>query len=181
MNRCWLPSTRSSGIHSMLFSTWIIKISIHRLCLKLKHLKLQPHLQGTISGRRYNDIIMSAMASQITSVSIRLFAQQFAQGQMKEDMKAPRHWLLWGPNQPITGGFPSKRANNAENVSTWWRHHDYLKIDEISRFLIVTFESHSIKLIKSNPIYITMTSHERHVVSNNRSFGCLFNSVCEPT
>ena len=24
---------------------------------------------------------------------------------------------------PVTGGFPSQRANNAENVSIWWRHH----------------------------------------------------------
>ena len=26
-----------------------------------------------------------------------------------------------------------------------------------------------------------MTSHERHVVSNHRSFDCLFNSLCGPT
>ena len=25
-------------------------------------------------------------------------------------------------NPPVTGGFPSQRANNAENVSMWWRH-----------------------------------------------------------
>ena len=25
-------------------------------------------------------------------------------------------------NPPVTGGFPSQRANNAENVSIWWRH-----------------------------------------------------------
>ena len=28
---------------------------------------------------------------------------------------------------------------------------------------------------------ITMTSHERHVVSNHRSLDCLFNSLCAPT
>ena len=28
---------------------------------------------------------------------------------------------------------------------------------------------------------ITMTSHERHVVSNHRSFDCLFNCLCRPT
>ena len=27
-------------------------------------------------------------------------------------------------NPPVTGGFPSQRASNAENVSIWWRHHD---------------------------------------------------------
>ena len=26
-------------------------------------------------------------------------------------------------NPPVTGGFPSHRASNAENISTWWRHH----------------------------------------------------------
>ena len=26
-------------------------------------------------------------------------------------------------NSPMTGGFPSQRANNEENVSIWWRHH----------------------------------------------------------
>ena len=26
-------------------------------------------------------------------------------------------------NPPVTGGFPSQRASNAENVSVWWRHH----------------------------------------------------------
>ena len=27
-------------------------------------------------------------------------------------------------NPPVTGGFPSQRASNAENVSIWWRHHE---------------------------------------------------------
>ena len=26
-------------------------------------------------------------------------------------------------NQPVTGGFPSQRASNMENVSIWWCHH----------------------------------------------------------
>ena len=26
-------------------------------------------------------------------------------------------------NSPVTGEFPTQRANNAENVSIWWRHH----------------------------------------------------------
>ena len=27
-------------------------------------------------------------------------------------------------NPPVTGGFPSQRVSNAENVSIWWRHHN---------------------------------------------------------
>ena len=41
-----LSSTRSSGIHSRAMFTWIIHILILRLCLKLTHLKSQPHLPG---------------------------------------------------------------------------------------------------------------------------------------
>ena len=26
-------------------------------------------------------------------------------------------------NSPVTGEFPTQRASNVENVSTWWRHH----------------------------------------------------------
>ena len=26
-------------------------------------------------------------------------------------------------NSPVTGGFPSQRSSNAENVPIWWRHH----------------------------------------------------------
>ena len=39
--------------------------------------------------------------------------------QIKENIKAPRHWPLW----PMTDEFPAQRASNAENVSIWWRHH----------------------------------------------------------
>ena len=32
-------------------------------------------------------------------------------------------------NSPGTGEFPAQMANNAENVSIWWRHHDHVKFD----------------------------------------------------
>ena len=30
---------------------------------------------------------------------------------------------LCAGNSPVTGEFPAQMANNAENVSIWWRHH----------------------------------------------------------
>ena len=37
-------------------------------------------------------------------------------------------------NLPVTGGFPSQSASNAESVSIWWRHHADGKITrELSR------------------------------------------------
>ena len=29
-------------------------------------------------------------------------------------------------NSPVTGGFPSQKPSNAENVSIWWYHHEGL-------------------------------------------------------
>ena len=48
----------------------------------------------------YNDVIMGAMSSQITSLA--LFIQWFIQAQTKENFKAPRHW-------PLCGEFTSDR------------------------------------------------------------------------
>ena len=59
-------------------------------------------------------------ALRLKSPASRLFAQQFAHGQIKENIKAPRHWPL---GVESIGGFPSQRASNAENISIWWRHH----------------------------------------------------------
>ena len=46
-----------------------------------------------------------------------MFTQSFIQKQIKENVKAPRHW-------PFPGEFPAQVASYAENVSIWWRHHD---------------------------------------------------------
>ena len=58
----------------------------------------------------------------LKSPASRLFTQPFIQTQIKENIKAPRHW-------PLCGEFtderwiPAQMASNAENVSIWWRHY----------------------------------------------------------
>ena len=39
-------------------------------------------------------------------------------------------------NSPVTGEFPAQRASNVENVSIWWRHHDYLDMSHGLKQLI---------------------------------------------
>ena len=46
------------------------------------------------------------------------------QTQIIVNIKAPRHWSFCGEFTG-TGEFPAQRANYAENVSTWWRHHGW--------------------------------------------------------
>ena len=42
----------------------------------------------------YNDVIMSSMTSRIAAS--QLFAQSFVRTQIRENIKPPRHWPLWG-------------------------------------------------------------------------------------
>ena len=54
-----------------------------------------------------------------------LFTEPFIRAQIKENIKAPRHWPLC-VEFTGTGEFPAQMASNAENVSIWWRHHVYI-------------------------------------------------------
>ena len=73
---------------------------------------------------------------------------RFFQTQIKENIKAPRHWPLCGKFSG-DGKFPAQMASNAENVSIWWRHHednqhcDY-GIDNILYALMEEISSHSL-------------------------------------
>ena len=66
------------------------------------------------AARHYIDLIMTTMASQITSLAV--VYSSFIQAQIKENIKAPRHWPLCGEFAG-TGEFPAQRTSNAENVS----------------------------------------------------------------
>ena len=74
----------------------------------------------SMAVQHYNDVKMSTTASQIT----QLFAQQFFQAQIKDNIKAPCRW-------PVPEEFtcyrkiPLTKSYNAENVSVWWRHDIY--------------------------------------------------------
>ena len=60
----------------------------------------------------------------LKSPAYRLFTQPFNRAQIKENIKALRHWILCGEFTG-TGEFPAQRASNAENVSIWWRHYEH--------------------------------------------------------
>ena len=61
----------------------------------------------------YNDVIMSLMASQITSLTI-VYSIVYSK---------LRTIGLCAGNSPVTGEFPAQMNSNAENISIWWRHH----------------------------------------------------------
>ena len=55
-------------------------------------------------------------------MACRVFAQPFVPAQSKKTAKLRVTGLCEG-NLPVTGGFPSQRASNVENISISWRHH----------------------------------------------------------
>ena len=117
-----------------MYNTRILNLEKHNL-------RSLPPL--TLNAMDASSVIYAAtitMTSQWTwwrlrSPASRLFTQPFIQTQIKENIKAPRHWPLCG-DFTGTGEFPAQRASYAENVSIWWRHHyDICKIEILRRSL----------------------------------------------
>ena len=68
-----------------------------------------------ITMPHYNDVVMSAMASQITSLML-VFLTVYSRCRSKKTLKLRVTGLCEG-NSPRTGEFPAQRASNVENVS----------------------------------------------------------------
>ena len=103
------------------------------LCWPSSHIKIKPfvtifHNFGCITPKsilHYNDVIMSAMASQITSITI-IYSTVYSRHRSKKTSKLRVTGLCEG-NSLVTGEFPVQRTNNVENASIWWRHHVLLQ------------------------------------------------------
>ena len=67
--------------------------------------------------QHYNDVMIGAMASQITTLTIVYSTVYSSADQRKHQSYASLAFVI-----------PRKMARNAENVSIWWRHHEDQKI-----------------------------------------------------
>ena len=74
----------------------------------------------------YHDVLMSVMASQITSLTI-VYSTVYSRHRSKKTSKLRLTGLCAG-NSPVTSEFPAQGASNAENVSIWLRHHVLLML-----------------------------------------------------
>ena len=68
----------------------------------------------------YIDVMMGAMASQITSLTI-VYSTVYSNADKKKSKL--RVTGLCAGNSPATGEFHLQMAIHAENVFIWWRHH----------------------------------------------------------
>ena len=91
-------------------------------------------LQSSQNTFHYNDAIMSAMSSQITSLTIVYSSVYSGTIQRKHQNSASLVFVcvcvcVWGGGggggggSPVTVELPSQRVSYVENVSISWRHH----------------------------------------------------------
>ena len=64
----------------------------------------------------YDDIIMGAIASLITSLTI-VYSTVYSDGDQRKHQSSASLAFV------VPGEFPAQMASNAENTSIWWRHH----------------------------------------------------------
>ena len=69
----------------------------------------------------YDDVIMTMLASQITSLTV-VYSIVYSGVNQRKTSKLRVTGLCAG-NSPGTGEFPAQMASYAENASIWWRHH----------------------------------------------------------
>ena len=65
----------------------------------------------------HTDVIMDAIASQITSLTI-VYSTDYSDADQRKHQSSASLAFVWG-NSPGTGEFPAQMASNAENVSIW--------------------------------------------------------------
>ena len=68
----------------------------------------------------YDDVIMSTIASQITSLTI-VYSTIYSGADQSKHQSSASLAFVWGIHR--AGEFPAQMASNAENVPIWWRHH----------------------------------------------------------
>ena len=91
---------------------------------------LPPTCFGVLCPFHYNGVLMWAIASQITSLTIVLLNGLFRR-RSKKTWKLRVTGICAG-NSPGTGVCPAQMASNAENVSIWWSHHEFLLFSRVT-------------------------------------------------
>ena len=77
----------------------------------------------------YDDVIMTTKASQSTSLT-SIYSTVYSDADQRKHQSSASLAFVW--EFTGTGEFPAQRANYAENVSIWWRHHVFVVMDLLS-------------------------------------------------
>ena len=91
-----------------------------------------------IFSSHYNDVIMSMMASQITSLTVVCLIV-YTSADQREHQSSASLAFVWGIHREL----PAQMASNAENVSIWWRHHEFTSSQWQRSFYLKSYCSES--------------------------------------
>ena len=72
-----------------------------------------------IAKNHYNNVIMGAIGSLITSLTI-VYSTVYSDADQRKHQSPASLAFVWGIDR---GEFPAQMASNAENASISWRHH----------------------------------------------------------
>ena len=104
------------------FKTAEVRIKLQWLLIIIGFSTIRSLWCNFVKQYHYSDVLMSTMPSQITGVSISC-STIFLRCSSKNTSKLRITGLCEG-NPRVTGGLPSQRASNMENIFIWWHHHD---------------------------------------------------------
>ena len=102
------------------FGVIILFVADRKVCVFIEVQRIH-RFYITKSVIHYIDIIMRAMASQITSLTIDYLTIYSGPHQRKHESFVAQAFVQGIPRWPVNSAH--KRASNRENVSIWWRHH----------------------------------------------------------
>ena len=111
-----------SGFFVITYTQGYVLLCFREVTSKYIYLCSSRCFTGT--GKHYSHVIMGVMASQIPGVSI-VYSTGLFRCKSKKKSKL-RVTGLCEENSPVTGELPAPSARNAENVSIWWGHHEYM-------------------------------------------------------
>ena len=114
-------------------TSWVLRFVQLPRVLRFKNFWKQSH--GCTFKLHYSDVIMGAMASQITSLAI-VYSTVYPGADQRKHQSSTSLALCEG-NSPVTGEFPAQRASSAENGSIWWRHHGLHNLGEDCKCYII--------------------------------------------
>ena len=139
--RYWYPNV-SQFVNVMTISACEAILNCH--CLEISKPITRNSIQYAVKRltikycNQYNDVIMSALSSHITSLTI-VYSTVDSRRRSKKTSKLLVTGLDAGKS-PVTGEFPAQRASYAENVSTWWHYHDDSKPSDLVLLLSNRFQ-----------------------------------------
>ena len=151
-----------------MFHSFEPTIQKQRMCLLFQYMPQCVDIETLpVLLVHYNEVIMSAMASKITGLTI-----VYSRRRSKKTSKLRVTGLCEG-NSPVTGEFPTQRASNAENVFICWRHHamdSSPKRPLIRSFRVFAMLNvlvfNSVALTWTQPWFLTPCRNRRHSLRN---------------